>query len=299
MYTKIIISLLILSHIFNDFYIQNDEMSVTKRRNLKILWKHSLLFFVSALIITIPFICIYLIFYIFIITISHFFIDYLKICCDKSFKKVPSIIFFIIGQVLHIMFIFAMSPSFRSISLNYMGQRAATWLYELYPELGTIAGADIVYAILFVSCILFLINGGTVAVKLVLKLPKQLIYGQAVKSNKSMKGTAAKLRSIPQKTAQEMAAANQTCSHKAEFSNLDKSQYKYGEVIGILERIIIFLLIISGHYESIAFVIAAKSIARFKQFETNDFSDYYLVGTLSSSLIAIICACIFKYGIII
>jgi len=42
-----------------------------------------------------------------------------------------------------------------------------------------------------------------------------------------------------------------------------------------------------GLYPSIALILAAKSIARFKQLENKDFAEKYLVGTLLSIIIAV------------
>jgi hypothetical protein len=61
-----------------------------------------------------------------------------------------------------------------------------------------------------------------------------------------------------------------------------------GRTIGFLERAIILTLTLSGAYTSIAFVLTAKSIARYKELENKDFAEYYLVGTLLSTLIAIL-----------
>lgn len=61
-----------------------------------------------------------------------------------------------------------------------------------------------------------------------------------------------------------------------------------GRIIGILERVIIVFLTAQGQYSAIAFVIAAKSIARFKRFEEDpSFAETYLVGTLASVSAAI------------
>ena len=42
------------------------------------------------------------------------------------------------------------------------------------------------------------------------------------------------------------------------------------------------------------FVLTAKSIARFKQMENKDFAEKYLIGTLTSFLIALISVLILK-----
>ncbi len=56
-----------------------------------------------------------------------------------------------------------------------------------------------------------------------------------------------------------------------------------GKMIGYLERIIVLFFIIYQQYGAIAFVLTAKSVARFKEIETNkSMAEYYLIGTLLS-----------------
>ena len=45
------------------------------------------------------------------------------------------------------------------------------------------------------------------------------------------------------------------------------SAYAMGLMIGILERFILFLMVLLGHWGALGFVIAAKSIARFKELD--------------------------------
>ncbi|MBR7009801.1 MAG: DUF3307 domain-containing protein [Oscillospiraceae bacterium] len=66
-----------------------------------------------------------------------------------------------------------------------------------------------------------------------------------------------------------------------------------GELIGKLERLIIAALVICGQFGAIGFVLTAKSVARFKQIETDrGFAERYLVGTLLSAGTALIAALI-------
>lgn len=62
-----------------------------------------------------------------------------------------------------------------------------------------------------------------------------------------------------------------------------------GTIIGNIERIIVFTLGVMNLYSSIALVITAKSLARFKQLEDRSFAERYLIGTLLSFLIALLC----------
>lgn len=59
-----------------------------------------------------------------------------------------------------------------------------------------------------------------------------------------------------------------------------------GRTIGILERMLLLTLILVGQWGAMGFVLAAKSIARFKDLDRREFSEYYLIGTLASTGIA-------------
>lgn len=67
-----------------------------------------------------------------------------------------------------------------------------------------------------------------------------------------------------------------------------------GYWIGVLEREIIFFLGLAGEYSAIGFVLAAKSLARHKNFDEEGFAEKYLIGTLLSSLIAFCCVALCK-----
>jgi hypothetical protein len=56
-----------------------------------------------------------------------------------------------------------------------------------------------------------------------------------------------------------------------------------GRIIGLLERGLIFLLILAGQYDAIGFLIAAKSILRFGTVgDDRAVSEYVIIGTLAS-----------------
>jgi hypothetical protein len=67
----------------------------------------------------------------------------------------------------------------------------------------------------------------------------------------------------------------------------EQSLSNAGKWIGILERLIIFFLVLVGQYEAIGLLIAAKSIIRLKDGEQK-MSEYVLVGTLISVSVAIL-----------
>lgn len=62
---------------------------------------------------------------------------------------------------------------------------------------------------------------------------------------------------------------------------------RIGATIGILERLLIVTFVLTGSTAAIGFVVAAKTLARFKQLDDRDFAEYYLLGTLASVAVAL------------
>jgi hypothetical protein len=68
-------------------------------------------------------------------------------------------------------------------------------------------------------------------------------------------------------------------------NNNDNSLANAGNYIGILERLFVFCFILTGHFEAIGFLLAAKSIFRFgdlKEAKDRKLTEYVLIGTLIS-----------------
>lgn len=70
--------------------------------------------------------------------------------------------------------------------------------------------------------------------------------------------------------------------------NTDNSEYNTGRIIGILERIFVFIFVLLSQYTAIGFILAAKGVARFPDFKSRTFAEYVLIGTLLSTLLAMI-----------
>ncbi|WP_179320424.1 DUF3307 domain-containing protein [Winogradskyella helgolandensis] len=64
-----------------------------------------------------------------------------------------------------------------------------------------------------------------------------------------------------------------------------------GNYIGILERLLVFIFIVTGHWEAVGFLITAKSVFRFGDLTASKerkLTEYILIGTLISFGIAIL-----------
>jgi hypothetical protein len=67
----------------------------------------------------------------------------------------------------------------------------------------------------------------------------------------------------------------------------EESLANAGTWIGVLDRLVIFLLVLIGQYEAIGLLIAAKSIIRLREGDRK-MSEYVLIGTLLSVSMAIL-----------
>ena len=72
-----------------------------------------------------------------------------------------------------------------------------------------------------------------------------------------------------------------------------------GKYIGILERLFVFGFVVSGHFEAIGFLLAAKSIFRFgdlTQGKDRRLTEYVLIGTLLSFGFALLTGILYQYA---
>lgn len=77
---------------------------------------------------------------------------------------------------------------------------------------------------------------------------------------------------------------------KALNDSNEESLNNAGKYIGMLERIFVFTFVVTGNWEGIGFLIAAKSVFRFgdlKESKDRKLTEYILIGTLLSFGIAI------------
>ncbi len=67
----------------------------------------------------------------------------------------------------------------------------------------------------------------------------------------------------------------------------DKITLRAGRVIGILERLLIFVGLVASSWEILAGVVALKTVARYSDLDKQDKAEYFLIGSLASILWAV------------
>lgn len=80
-------------------------------------------------------------------------------------------------------------------------------------------------------------------------------------------------------------------SPESQNSHQENSLASAGNYIGILERLFVVCFILTGHFEAIGFLLAAKSIFRFgdlKEAKDRKLTEYVMIGTLISFGISIV-----------
>jgi hypothetical protein len=70
-----------------------------------------------------------------------------------------------------------------------------------------------------------------------------------------------------------------------------------GATVGGLERLLVIVLILGRAEAGIGLVVAAKTLARFKQLDERHFAERYLIGTLASITIAVATALLARYAL--
>ena len=190
-----------------------------------------------------------------IIAVSHFLIDLIKYFIERKTKLNP-ILIFIFDQLLHILCIICVHICF---NLNCCTNNIYSTIssYECFN-----------YIVLYILLFLTLAKPVSIFIK------KVLLIVPDVDKNLS---------------------ESNILVFDEEGANKDSIQMvNAGNFIGILERFIIAILILVGQYSVIGLVLTAKSIARFKQLENKDFAERYLMGTLLSTLLAVVATLIVK-----
>jgi hypothetical protein len=115
-----------------------------------------------------------------------------------------------------------------------------------------------------------------------------VVFGLLLLTNEVNLAIRWTLRLVQREPTPALLETRENPAHPPPTSAEVEAEYNAGRVIGIVERYLMFgVLLFSDNYEALAFILAAKGFARFKQMEQRTYAEYVLIGTLLSTLSAI------------
>lgn len=203
-------------------------------------------------------------------------IDLLKIKLVDAKTTIDSLrklVYFLLDQLLHMTMILIACLLFFHMEVAEMARR----LLELY---GT-SSLSLFNTTVFVVIIFILATSvsGHIVKFIVGSLPSKLANFEGELTLKNQ------LIEVKGKVQPKVKSSYSEDYHYFTYSTPLRSR---GKLIGYIERLLVILLTVIGAYPSIAFIIAAKSIARFKQLDDQNWAEYFLLGTLSSIFLGLV-----------
>lgn len=84
------------------------------------------------------------------------------------------------------------------------------------------------------------------------------------------------------------AVLNRADSLPLQQKQVDEVELNRGRLIGDIERLLLAGMVAAGSYAALGFTIAAKGLIRSRDLERHEFAEYFLIGTLASTLIALV-----------
>lgn len=265
---------LLISHLLSDFILQTDKI-VENKSNTKVngyFWHGiglvgtsvPILLFLKLSSVGLVLKCIFL------ITLIHLILDFSKEMLQNKLKlnnsgKYYNTVIFIVDQLLHIVTTILITRVIMvdgTIEFNFINNFFADTVFLN----GGLNYADLK--------IVFMIGYIAFSGAYLIPLLFEVIYAKtpnyrAVLNNKLKEGL-----------------------DKNEHGFID--EVKTGKWIGILERILIVIFLHTNELATIGFIVAMKSLARFKMMDNKIFSEYYLLGTFISIVYTFIAYALFN-----
>lgn len=83
------------------------------------------------------------------------------------------------------------------------------------------------------------------------------------------------------------AILNRADSLPVQQKQVDEVELNRGRLIGDIERLLLARMV-AVSYAALGFTVAAKALIRSRDLERHEFAEYFLIGTLTSTLIALV-----------
>lgn len=265
---KSIFMVLLCVHLLGDFYFQTQKMADNKQEKFSWTVWHCLIYGAGSWLLFFLFLPGMDMKYIFAFVLAHAVIDVAKygLCrfCRNKHWRIDSPLgrrnVFLTDQAAHLITIFGISYWMRQLDIG-----------SLYRD-----GTDIFFDAFDIPELTFL---KWAAVLLVIHKPVNILIANILSWYK------------PSDDVTSDKGAAGSASGRSNSVSTDRNA---GRMIGTLERIIMVIFISISQYSAVGLVLTAKSIARYERISKDQvFAEYYLLGTLLSTICAVIAALLF------
>ncbi|MDR0137605.1 DUF3307 domain-containing protein [Metabacillus idriensis] len=269
---------LILAHLIADFFLQSDEMVREKLKNLKKHMLHHLLVLLPVILLfwalsydfakPLEFVVLPGLF----LLGTHFLIDFLKIkLLDRTtdHQNIKKLFYFIADQIIHLAMLITACHLFFQVTITELQEKGI----ELLTENSTLSIANAVLFIIIIVILVTSVSGHIIRI-LLGTLPTQLLSFEGRYAFKN------------ERKEEQMNGAGGLVE-EYNYYTFNKHDLSRGKLIGYIERLLVIILTFYSAYPAIAFIVTAKSIARFKQMDDRNWAEYFLLGTLTSMLLGI------------
>jgi hypothetical protein len=158
-----------------------------------------------------------------------------------------------------------------------------------------VSPAQLAALCILASTLFLVVRGGTYMVRGVLTKSGTLTSKKRIRLIQEPPASAPASSRTAGSVPVEIAAAGE----EPPGMTIDVEEYNRGRLIGNLERIVLTLVVAAGSYAALAFLVAAKGVVRSEEFEkSRDFTEYFLIGSLSSVLVALCAGMALRFALI-
>jgi hypothetical protein len=160
----------------------------------------------------------------------------------------------------------------------------------------TISPAQLAALCILASALIVVVRGGTYIVRGILTKSGSLPSER--RPNDFPGKSASSVQAVAIDSADSVSSIAASVEQPA-VPGIDVEEYNRGRLIGNLERIVLTIVVAAGSYAALAFLVAAKGVVRSDEFDKNrDFAEYFLIGSLSSVLVALCAGIALRFALI-
>lgn len=283
-----LISLYLLAHLIGDFPLQSDRMVALKAKRpwyVSSLVPHAVVHFLLAVLFTLPYMVAAhqgwrIVGVSVVITLLHLVIDFAKVRIDGQVKDCGGFGTWINNMVLRLV----PAPHPGELARNQEVRSASPTEHDVrFTRLGLFVMDQLAH-VAAIAFAVWLFEPGLLA--RTMHYPAAVIAGQHPFLSPAQSMLAIVIVLLYATTVSGVIVHTLASPTPAAETSVpgQEPEVPRGKLIGYLERIFVVCALCMGAYTIIPLIVGAKSLVRFKKFDSPQWAEYFLVGTLGSIL---------------